>query len=145
MKNYKKNQAGYTHNIALLVLGVLVLGVVGFAGFKVYKNKSNASALAPNLVLDVSGSRITACKVSNKQIKFGLNNMNSNEARLFNYRIGTYKPFINEYKAEWIGPKTIAYRYLSVTTHGSWPYGAVKIGNTWKYGSITTPYYFRSC
>lgn len=145
-----RNQKGYSHNIALLTIGVLVLGVIGFAGFRVYKekNSANASALTPNLVLSSSGSRITACQLPNGVTKFGLDNTGSSVTRLFNYRVGAYRQFLNEYKAEWISARTNVYRYVSASAYGTSPYGAVRLtsySSSWVYGSITTPYYFRPC
>lgn len=46
-----KNHKGFIHNFALLVLGVLVLGVVGFAGFKVVSNKESLEADAASYTM----------------------------------------------------------------------------------------------
>jgi hypothetical protein len=46
MKTYKKDQRGITHNLMLAGIAVLVLGAIGFAGFRVYKSKNDISAKA---------------------------------------------------------------------------------------------------
>jgi|JI10StandDraft_1071094.scaffolds.fasta_scaffold165585_2 hypothetical protein len=46
MKSYKIDQRGITHNLMLAGIAVLVLGAIGFAGFRVYKSKNDISAKA---------------------------------------------------------------------------------------------------
>ncbi len=41
-----KNQKGFTHNIILAGLSVLVLGAIGFAGVRVYQNSSSSASAA---------------------------------------------------------------------------------------------------
>lgn len=45
MKN-THNQEGITHNLALMIIGLLVLGVITFAGIRVYKQSGGINALA---------------------------------------------------------------------------------------------------
>jgi len=69
MKSYKKDQRGITHNLLLAGIAVLVLGAIGFAGFRVYKTKNDISAQAAGWT--VVGTQVSdnatmvtrACKV----------------------------------------------------------------------------------
>lgn len=41
-----KDQKGFTHNVVLAALSVLVLGAIGFAGVRVYQNSSSSASAA---------------------------------------------------------------------------------------------------
>lgn len=56
----KKDQRGITHHLFMLVLGILVVGVIGFAGYRVY-SKTRLSAKAESTA-PVNGDIITSSK-----------------------------------------------------------------------------------
>ena len=66
-KNMKTNQRGFTHNIALLVLGVFVLAAVGFAGLRVYQKNNNVLAHAAGgaYLINSGGITLQACRWKN--------------------------------------------------------------------------------
>ena len=70
----KTNQRGFTHNVALMVLGVFVFATVGFAGFRVYQNKNSDSASAANYrpLYNVSGQTIGVCDAKWKDAGWAL-------------------------------------------------------------------------
>ena len=80
----KKNQDGIVHHLALLLVGVVVLSAIGFAGFRIYKSKNNISAKAASYSIlgQYSGAWIGACRPNNTTIKFVITN-NSTINRFF--------------------------------------------------------------
>lgn len=132
-----------SHNSALLLVGVLVMGVVGFTGYNVYKEKNSdsASAATVNLLVNKNGSVLTVCKVTETQYRYRLDNTASSETRYFGYRIGAN----STNRGEWVAPRTNLYRYLNVGTNGTVPHGFIVIAGVSYSGSISTPWYFRSC
>lgn len=62
----KHNQNGFTHHILLVSVAVLVMGAIGFAGFRVYtsKNEINAKAASYPLAISIISGQATvrACK-----------------------------------------------------------------------------------
>ncbi len=70
MKTNKKDQRGITHHLMLVGLAVVVLGAIGFAGFRTYKINDTKAKAAGWLTIKtgyVSGKyyAIKACKSSN--------------------------------------------------------------------------------
>ncbi|NBU33152.1 hypothetical protein EB118_01415 [bacterium] len=71
----KKNQDGIVHHLALLLVGVVVLSAIGFAGYRVYNNKNSVKAKAAGypLVGEYKGKntnvRVKACRPSAYDIK----------------------------------------------------------------------------
>ncbi len=69
MKTTTKNQRGFTHHLALLVVGVLVLGVVSGAGYYVYRRTVKAKAAVGygmfSEITSPSGGKITVMACHN--------------------------------------------------------------------------------
>lgn len=91
MKSHKKDQRGITHNLMLAGIAVLVLGAVGFAGFRVYKsnNDINAKAAGWTTVASSGGLEIKACATTNGLGRVYFLNRSSYDATLPFY--GNYK------------------------------------------------------
>lgn len=132
-----------SHNTALMIVGVLALGVVGFTGYNVYKEKNSdsASATTVNLLVNKNGSVLTVCKLTETKYRFRLDNTASSETRYFGYRIG----YASTNRGEWVAPRTNLYRYLDVGTNGTVPYGFIVIGGVTYSGSISTPWNLKFC
>jgi len=70
MKSYKQDQRGITHVLMLAGIAVLVLGVIGFAGFKIYKSKNDVKAKAyayTTRPTSFSGVSAVGCSLSTPQ------------------------------------------------------------------------------
>ena len=131
-----------SHNSALLLVGVLVLGVVGFTGYNVYKEKNSdsASALTPNLLASNTGSRLTVCYTPNS-FKYTFDNTGSSQYRGFLYRTGAYS-LTNKGTYLVVAPKTSTIRYVSTTAVSA--YGNID-GVTSAASGLVKGWYFRAC
>ena len=65
------NQIGFTHNVALVVLGVMIMGVIGFAGMKVLAKNNSLKAAAATAEFSfqigstTSYAKVYVCKFKN--------------------------------------------------------------------------------
>lgn len=63
----KGNEFGIVHNVMLLVLGVFVAGIVGFAGYRVYQtNTIDAQAASVENISDVANVTARPCTMTRK-------------------------------------------------------------------------------
>lgn len=64
MYSHKNDQMGITHHIVMMGLAVLLLGAIGFAGFRIYKNNTDikAKAYAYKEWGVYDGVRISGCR-----------------------------------------------------------------------------------
>lgn len=85
MKSYKKDQRGITHNLMLTGIAVLVLGAIGFAGFRVYKSKNDISAKAAGwgtYISSSSGWTMSACRNGSSIGKFYIKNPTNSKVEM---------------------------------------------------------------
>lgn len=97
----KLNQKGFTNHLLLLGIIAVVVGVVSFGGYRVYKSRQiDAKALAPTPILGSSLSGINACRFSARGIRFQFVN---NTDKTYTFKIVstpyTVKPWSSIYKS----------------------------------------------
>jgi len=110
MKNIHKQQEGIVHHLGLIILLLAVLGLMGFAGYRVWQARETAKAETWDQVsyvfMNPGEFSLYACKVDDQMAKVFIKN-NSNHTLKLSTGTNTLsiKPNSNAgpYNSKWVG------------------------------------------
>lgn len=86
MKKINHNQSGIVHHIGLFIVLVLVAGIVGFAGMRVWQQRQSAKAASWDQIaynfMNPGELRVYACRIDDTYAKVFIKNTSSYELSL---------------------------------------------------------------
>jgi hypothetical protein len=125
-KNIKLNQKGIAHHLLLIVLAVLVVGAIGFAGYRIYSNKK-LDAQAAGWKTVWSNDKlwaVTICSWGNSDYRFYVRNYSPKTLKILTPKVIDRNNLIESQYDFTVAPRTKKGGYrISATRNASW-YGA---------------------
>jgi len=119
----QKDQRGITHVLMLAGIAVLVLGAVGFAGFKVYKSKNDVKAKAATHWVNISACRVN----SSSTWGFTIKNPTSKYVGIKGWDGASFSTSLGPYKSTYLNgtvtKSVVTIRYwqtINGTNPGGW-------------------------